>query len=80
VEGLATGGELHPLQESFRGHHGLQCGFCTPGMLLTAVELLRDNPDPTDEEIRAGIAGILCRCTGYQFVVDAIKDAARNPR
>jgi carbon-monoxide dehydrogenase small subunit len=80
IEGLATGGELNPLQESFRRHHGLQCGFCTPGMLATAAELLRDNPDPTDEEIRAGIAGVLCRCTGYQFVVDAIRDAARSPR
>ncbi|MEV6910061.1 (2Fe-2S)-binding protein [Amycolatopsis sp. NPDC051071] len=76
IEGLATDGELHPLQESFRRHHGLQCGFCTPGMLATAVELLKDNPDPTDAEIRQGISGNLCRCTGYQFIVDAIRDAA----
>ncbi|MFC3454154.1 (2Fe-2S)-binding protein [Amycolatopsis speibonae] len=76
VEGLASDGRLHPLQESFRKHHGLQCGFCTPGMLATAVELLKENPDPTDAEIRQGISGNLCRCTGYQFIVDAIRDAA----
>jgi carbon-monoxide dehydrogenase small subunit len=78
VEGMATDGKLHPLQESFSKHHGLQCGFCTPGMLATARELLKDNPDPTDDEIRAGISGNLCRCTGYQFIVDAIRDAAKN--
>ncbi|MFE5507244.1 (2Fe-2S)-binding protein [Amycolatopsis japonica] len=77
VEGLASDGELHPLQESFRKHHGLQCGFCTPGMLATAAELLKENPDPTDAEIRQAISGNLCRCTGYQFIVDAIRDAAR---
>ncbi|KZB83821.1 (2Fe-2S)-binding protein [Amycolatopsis regifaucium] len=77
IEGLASDGELSPLQESFRKHHGLQCGFCTPGMLATAVELLKENPDPTDAEIRQGISGNLCRCTGYQFIVDAIRDAAR---
>ncbi|ONF67942.1 (2Fe-2S)-binding protein [Amycolatopsis keratiniphila] len=77
VEGLASDGELHPLQESFRKHHGLQCGFCTPGMLATAAELLKENPDPTDTEIRQAIAGNLCRCTGYQFIVDAVRDAAR---
>ncbi|WP_410654264.1 (2Fe-2S)-binding protein [Amycolatopsis sp. lyj-112] len=76
IEGLASDGELHPLQESFRKHHGLQCGFCTPGMLATATELLKENPDPTDAEIRQGISGNLCRCTGYQFIVDAIRDAA----
>jgi carbon-monoxide dehydrogenase small subunit len=80
VEGLASGGELHPLQEAFRKHHGLQCGFCTPGMLATAGEFLKDNPDPTEEEVREGIAGNLCRCTGYQFIVDAIQDAARTLR
>ncbi|WP_410666281.1 (2Fe-2S)-binding protein [Amycolatopsis sp. lyj-84] len=79
VEGLAENGELHPLQESFRKHHGLQCGFCTSGMLATAVELLKENPDPTDAEIRQGISGNLCRCTGYQFIVDAIRDAAKRP-
>jgi carbon-monoxide dehydrogenase small subunit len=76
VEGFASGGELHPLQESFREHHGLQCGFCTPGMLATAAELLDENPAPSDAEIRQAIAGNLCRCTGYQFIVDAIRDAA----
>lgn len=76
IEGIAEHGELHPLQESFRKHHGLQCGFCTPGMLATALELLKENPDPTDAEIRQGIAGNLCRCTGYQFIVDAIREAA----
>ncbi|ANN15609.1 (2Fe-2S)-binding protein [Amycolatopsis orientalis] len=78
IEGLASDGELHPLQESFRKHHGLQCGFCTPGMLATARELLKDHPDPTDAEIRQGISGNLCRCTGYQFIVDAIRDAGRE--
>ncbi|MFR9807001.1 (2Fe-2S)-binding protein [Pseudonocardia sp. RS010] len=76
VEGLAEGGELHPLQESFWKHHGLQCGFCTPGILLTVQELLADNPDPSDEEIREGISGNICRCTGYQFIVDAVREAA----
>ncbi|MFD7660544.1 (2Fe-2S)-binding protein [Actinosynnema sp. NPDC059797] len=76
VEGLADNGALNPLQDAFRRHHALQCGFCTPGMLATATELLRDNPHPTETEIRAAIAGNLCRCTGYQHVVDAIKAAA----
>ena len=76
VEGMAEGPELHPLQEAFWKHHGLQCGFCTPGMLLTVQELLADNPDPTDDDIRAGISGNLCRCTGYQFIIDAVREAA----
>ncbi|NBH05637.1 (2Fe-2S)-binding protein [Amycolatopsis sp. SID8362] len=79
VEGLATGGELHPLQEAFRDHHGLQCGFCTPGVLATAAELLAGNPDPSEAEIREALAGHLCRCTGYQFIVDAIRAAAAKP-
>jgi len=79
VEGLADpDGELHPLQESFREHHGLQCGFCTPGMLLTAVALLRDHPRPSEREIREGIAGSLCRCTGYESIVRAIAAAAER--
>lgn len=78
VEGLAGDGELSPLQESFHDHHGLQCGFCTPGMLLTADELLREIPDPTDEQIRDRMSGNLCRCTGYQFIVDSVRDAARR--
>jgi len=76
VEGLAQGGKLHPLQEAFREHHGLQCGFCTPGMLLTALDFLRMHPDPTDSQIREGISAVLCRCTGYQGIVNAVKAAA----
>lgn len=76
IEGLAEGGKLHPLQEAFWEHHGLQCGFCTPGMLFSALDLLRDNPQPTDREIREGIAGNICRCTGYHHIVEAVKAAA----
>jgi carbon-monoxide dehydrogenase small subunit len=78
IEGLARDGKLHPLQEAFREHHGLQCGFCTPGMLMTALDLLRTNPKPTDEEIREGISAVLCRCTGYQGIVNAVRAAART--
>ena len=76
VEGLAQGGKLHPLQEGFKEHHGLQCGFCTPGMLMSAKALLALNPKPSEEDIRWGIAGNLCRCTGYQNIVKAIQHAA----
>ena len=76
VEGLAQGGELHPLQEGFMQEHGLQCGFCTPGMLTRSYRLLRENPNPTDDEIRRGISGNLCRCTGYQNIVKAVRYAA----
>jgi carbon-monoxide dehydrogenase small subunit len=76
VEGLAKEGKLHPLQEAFAEHHALQCGFCTPGMLMSALELLRDHPTPTDREIREGIAGNICRCTGYQHIVEAVRAAA----
>jgi carbon-monoxide dehydrogenase small subunit len=77
VEGIAVDGmKLHPLQEAFREHHGLQCGFCTPGMLITAYELLGENPSPTEEEVREGLAGVLCRCTGYKQVVDSVMAAA----
>jgi aerobic carbon-monoxide dehydrogenase small subunit len=76
VEGLMREGELHPLQEAFRRHHGLQCGFCTPGMLLTALDLLRVNPDPTEAEVREGLAAVLCRCTGYHGIVKAVRAAA----
>ena len=76
VEGLAEGGALHPLQEGFREEHGLQCGFCTPGMLIRSWRLLQENPHPTDAEIRAGISGNLCRCTGYQQIVEAVRHAA----
>jgi carbon-monoxide dehydrogenase small subunit len=81
VEGLAPqAGGLHPLQEAFRDHHGLQCGFCTPGMLTTLVEFLRENPDPTAEDVRIAISGNLCRCTGYQGIVDAALAAAKRLR
>jgi carbon-monoxide dehydrogenase small subunit len=81
VEGIATDAKtLHPLQEAFHEHHGLQCGFCTPGILTTLIELLRDNPDPTEEDIRIGISGNLCRCTGYQNIVTAALDAAKRMR
>lgn len=76
VEGLATGGTLHPLQEGFREEHGLQCGYCTPGMLMTGYWLLHHNPNPTEEEIRTAISGNLCRCTGYVNIVKAIQFAA----
>ncbi|MGB8645845.1 MAG: (2Fe-2S)-binding protein [Anaerolineae bacterium] len=76
VEGLAVEGKLHPLQEAFWEHHGLQCGFCTPGMLMTATDLLKHHPEPTEEQIRHGIEGNLCRCTGYQNIVRAIQSAA----
>lgn len=76
VEGLARDGHLHPLQEAFREHHGLQCGFCTPGMLLAALDFLRMHPDPTEGQIREGLSAVLCRCTGYQGIVNAVKAAA----
>ena len=76
IEGLAPAGGLHPLQEGFWEKHGLQCGYCTPGMIMAAAELLRRNPNPTDEEIRHGLEGNLCRCTGYQNIVEAVKAAA----
>jgi carbon-monoxide dehydrogenase small subunit len=78
VEGLAKDGQLHPLQQSFWEEHGLQCGYCTPGMIMSAINLLNDNPKPTDREIREGIAGNFCRCTGYQHIVNAIQSAARR--
>ncbi|HSR40717.1 MAG TPA: (2Fe-2S)-binding protein [Longimicrobiales bacterium] len=80
VEGLAGADGLHPIQEGFWEKHGLQCGFCTPGMMLTAKELLERNPDPTEEEIRFAISGNLCRCTGYNKIVDAIQYAAGKLR
>ncbi|MBI2466769.1 MAG: (2Fe-2S)-binding protein [Candidatus Rokubacteria bacterium] len=77
VEGLAPPGGLHPLQEAFWAHHGLQCGFCTPGVLMSAYAFLQDNPAPLETEIREMLAGSLCRCTGYEHIVDAIKAAAK---
>jgi carbon-monoxide dehydrogenase small subunit len=76
IEGLSQNGALHPLQEAFWNKHGLQCGFCTPGMILAAHDLLRTNPKPSDREIRDGLEGNLCRCTGYQNIVRAVRDAA----
>jgi aerobic carbon-monoxide dehydrogenase small subunit len=78
VEGLAQGGELHPIQEGFREEHGLQCGFCTPGMMLVSSALLAENPSPTEEEIRWAISGNICRCTGYQNIVKAVQWAANK--
>lgn len=76
VEGLAKNGELHPVQEAFWEHHGLQCGFCTPGMMFCAIELLSETKDPTDRDIREGISGTICRCTGYLHIIEAVKSAA----
>jgi aerobic-type carbon monoxide dehydrogenase small subunit (CoxS/CutS family) len=76
VEGLARDGELSPLQEAFSAHHALQCGFCTPGFLMLATALLRENPDPTDDEIREAMAANICRCTGYQSILEAVRAAA----
>jgi carbon-monoxide dehydrogenase small subunit len=78
IEGLAQDGELHPIQEGFWEHHGLQCGFCTPGMIVAAHQLLQRNPNPTEAEIRHGLDGNLCRCTGYQHIVDAVQYAAEK--
>lgn len=78
VEGLADGDKLHPIQEAFWENHGLQCGYCTPGMLMSGLFLLQRNPDPTDDEIRRGIEGNLCRCTGYVNIVKSIKAAAKK--
>jgi len=78
VEGLASGGTLHPLQAAFRDAHALQCGFCTPGILLTLIPFLRDNPDPAEADIREALSGNLCRCTGYANMIDAVRRAARS--
>ena len=80
IEGLASDGELHPMQEAFRQHHGLQCGFCTPGMVMTAVAFAKDNPDATEQQVRHALEGNLCRCTGYQNIVDAVLDGAKAMR
>jgi carbon-monoxide dehydrogenase small subunit len=80
IEGLAANGQLHPLQNAFWEEHGLQCGYCTPGMIMAAVTLLEDNPKPTEQEIRDGISGNFCRCTGYQHIVNAIQRAAGQGR
>jgi len=76
IEGLAHNGKMHPMQEAFKKHHGLQCGFCTPGMVMSAVDLLQKNKNPSDQEIRDWLEGNICRCTGYQNIVAAVKEAA----
>ena len=77
IEGLGTEDDLHPMQEAFWEHHGLQCGYCTPGMIMAAADLLERNPRPSEEEVREGLAGNLCRCTGYQKIFDAVRAAAQ---
>ncbi|MBA3311084.1 MAG: (2Fe-2S)-binding protein [Actinomycetota bacterium] len=77
IEGLATGGELHPMQRAFHENHALQCGYCTPGMIMQSIDLLHDNPDPTEQQVRAGLEGNLCRCTGYQNIVKAVLAVAQ---
>ena len=78
IEGMATNGKLHPIQESFREKHGLQCGFCTPGMIMSSWQLLERNPNPSEDEIRHALEGNFCRCTGYHNIVNAVQDAANK--
>ena len=78
IEGLATNGELHPMQKAFWENHGLQCGYCTPGMIMASVDMLKNNPNPTEEEIRHGLEGNFCRCTGYHNIVKSVKAAAES--
>jgi len=80
IEGLAKGDDLHPMQAAFREHHGLQCGYCTPGMVMTAIDLVNNNPDPSEKEIREGLEGNLCRCTGYHNIVKSIEAGAKAMR
>lgn len=80
IEGLAVDGKLNPVQQAFRDNHGLQCGFCTPGFIVSATALLEANPDPTEQEIREGLSGNLCRCTGYQGILKAVRQAAETAR
>ena len=77
IEGLAKGGKMHPMQEAFMQNHGLQCGYCTPGMVMAAISLLRENPNPTEEEVRIGLEGNLCRCTGYHTIVQSVLACAK---
>jgi carbon-monoxide dehydrogenase small subunit len=76
IEGLASNGQLHPMQQAFHEHHALQCGYCTPGMIMQSIDLLAENPDPTEEEVRLGLEGNMCRCTGYQNIVKAVRAVA----
>ncbi len=78
IEGMANGNEMHPIQAAFKEHHGLQCGFCTPGMVMTAVDILKNNPNPSEKEVRHGLEGNFCRCTGYHNIVKSIRHAAEQ--
>ena len=78
IEGMSTNGDLHPIQAAFKEHHGLQCGFCTPGMVMTAADILKNNPNPSEEEIRHGLEGNFCRCTGYHNIVKSIQHASQT--
>ena len=78
IEGISDGDELHPMQEAFRNNHGLQCGYCTPGMVMSAIDLVNRNPNPTETEIREGLEGNICRCTGYHNIVKSVAEAAQN--
>jgi carbon-monoxide dehydrogenase small subunit len=78
IEGLSDGEQLHPMQRAFQANHGLQCGYCTPGMVMASVSLVEENPDPTEAEVRSGLEGNLCRCTGYHNIVQAVLDAAKE--
>jgi aerobic carbon-monoxide dehydrogenase small subunit len=79
IEGLAQGGELHPMQQAFHENHALQCGFCTPGMIMQSIDLLKENPTPSEDEVREGLEGNLCRCTGYHHIVQAVLAASKAP-
>ena len=78
IEGIANGNEMHPMQQAFHEHHGLQCGYCTPGMVMSAIELVKDNPKPSEQEVREGLEGNICRCTGYHNIVKSVQAAAQN--
>ena len=78
IEGIANGDEMHPMQQAFHEHHGLQCGYCTPGMVMSAIELVKNNPNPSEQEVREGLEGNICRCTGYHNIVKSVQAAAQN--
>ena len=78
IEGVANGDEMHPMQQAFHENHGLQCGYCTPGMVMSAIELVKNNPNPSEQEVREGLEGNICRCTGYHNIVKSVQAAAQN--
>ena len=78
IEGIANGDEMHPMQQAFHENHGLQCGYCTPGMVMSAIELVKNNPNPSEQEVREGLEGNICRCTGYHNIVKSVQAAAQN--